>query len=362
MENLKDPRPTKIKPAISVRLEQHGKQDQWLLFPDFQRQPRKEQFPRPVEAPPSRPVAATGAEYVCHQPWWLPVGAVLHVWSPAEVCEFITLTVSDPPNPNYRPKPQNCLQSSDWRIGLLLGLWLASCSRPSQAPIPLNQDLGDGLGTLQQGDAHFSNFARLLGSLPLIFPFVFFWGGFVHGKPESGGKQNKNCNSKMPSWEPWRAASPSSIPRGPLRALRSRVPRCLGLRLRSRGAWIFELWVFAWHPKSYLCGQTPSLPASHPCIKTQSEISKLSRLSKRRLPWEANLGSLFPLSSWEVRDGGGMRRMVIDSKGNNTLAQQCGRPALREKCPRSEVAMRLTTQQASWRGCTAFRSCMKAKL
>lgn len=213
MENLKDPRPAKIKPAISVCLEQHGKQDQWFLFPDFQRQPRKDQFPRPVEAQLSRPVPATGAEYVCHQPWWLPVGAVLHVWSPAEVCKFITLTVSDPPNPNYRPKPQNCLQSE------------ASCSRPSQAPIPLNQDPGDGPGTLQQGA-----FARLLGSLPLIFPFVFFWGGFLHGKPASDGKQNKKSNSKMPSWEPWRAASLGSIPRGPLRALRSRVPRCLGLR------------------------------------------------------------------------------------------------------------------------------------
>lgn len=158
MENLKDPRPAKIKPAISVRLEQHGKQDQWLLFPDFQRQPRKEQFPRPVEAQPSRPVAATGAEYVCHQPWWLSVGAVRHVWSPAEVCEFITLTGSDPPNPNYRPKPQNCLQSE------------ASCSRPSQAPIPLNQDLGDGPGTLQQGARSFFQLCKTPRQPPSNFP------------------------------------------------------------------------------------------------------------------------------------------------------------------------------------------------
>ena len=66
-------------------------------------------------------------------------GAVLRGWSPAEVCEFITLTVPDP-RIQITGHSHKIVSQSE-----------ASCSSPPQTPIPLNQEPGDGPGTLQWG-------------------------------------------------------------------------------------------------------------------------------------------------------------------------------------------------------------------
>lgn len=61
-------------------------------------------------AEPHHLCANTGAERLTRR--WdgrLSGRAALYVWLQAEVCKFITLMVPETSNPNYRPKPQNCL-------------------------------------------------------------------------------------------------------------------------------------------------------------------------------------------------------------------------------------------------------------
>lgn len=64
-----------------------GRQDRGSEFPNSRSQPWKgaSRGPRRLR---SRAFAV--------RLWWPPVGAVLRVWSQAEVCKFITLTVPDP--------------------------------------------------------------------------------------------------------------------------------------------------------------------------------------------------------------------------------------------------------------------------
>lgn len=143
-------------------------------------------------------------------------GAVLRGWSPAEVCEFITLTVSDP-RIQITGQSHKIVSQSE-----------ASCSRPPQTPIPLNQDPGDGPGPLQWG-AHsfFFQFCKAPLQPPSNFPTRVLLRRFCALRAGVLRQAEQRQQQQTAKPEPRRAARPASTPQGLLRAGRSCGPDAL---------------------------------------------------------------------------------------------------------------------------------------
>lgn len=182
------------------------------VFPGSQSQPGRRSLPRGPLGSGACAVPALVAA----------LGAGPSIWSQAEVCKFITLTVPDP-RVQITGQSHKIVSQSE-----------ASYPAPPQTPIPLNQGRGGASALHRAGEhAHFSDFTKLPGSLPAVLLLVFSGGAFVPGD------QNLMAHRTAMT----RARPPPEAPSG--------------LTLVG-GAGGSAQCVSSQFPKSCLCRQTPS--------------------------------------------------------------------------------------------------------
>lgn len=95
------------------------------------------------------------------------MGDILDGWSQAEICEFITLTVLDPPP----PAPESKLQAKATKLS---PNQRPLAERPPTHQFPLIRTKGTSQALGNGEHTRFSNLAKLLGALPLILLLMFF--------------------------------------------------------------------------------------------------------------------------------------------------------------------------------------------